>query len=407
MNAIDGTDRQEASLEGPPPALLVIILDTNPYAWHILRDTISLLNTIANLLVFINAHLAFNNANKVAVIASHTDRAVWLYPTPPHTQRRDATNGASNQNGTANGHSNGRSSRSNNKYKPFAEVEEALMDSARRLASSTDSSTLENSTSTMIAGALSKALAYISKTALSYNANNTSDMHPGYSFENTATSDPTDPNTNPSGLQSRIMLLSVSTSLATQYIPLMNAIFAAQRLRVPIDVLSLNPSTSASSNIPSTTTPSAFLQQAADATTGIFYTPPTPRSRSTPLALLPTLLTLFLPDQTARRALLMPSAASTSTSGTAINFQAACFCHQRTVTVGYVCSICLSIFCEECDVVREGVCWTCGTKLRLGRYGRQPVVVAPERRKKKKGAGTGRDGVGSGAGTPVGTPGQG
>ena len=80
--------------------------------------------------------------------------------------------------------------------------------------------------------------------------------------------------------------------------------------------------------------------------------------------------------------------------------------------MGYVCSICLSIFCE----VPEGaLCLTCGTKLRLGDYGRRPVVVptaaaagglGAKKKKRKRPDGTG-DGDGSGVGTPVGrgTPG--
>src|ERR1700709_1978660 len=68
---------------GPTPSLLVIVLDTNPHAWALLAPTLPLSKAIANILVFINAHLAVNNANQVAVVASHSHRAVWLYPRPP------------------------------------------------------------------------------------------------------------------------------------------------------------------------------------------------------------------------------------------------------------------------------------------------------------------------------------
>ena len=387
------------------------MVDTNPYSWALLRETISILDAIANLLVFTNAHLAFNNANKVAVVASHTDRAIWLYPTPSASQKSAANGTNSGQDG-GSAMANGNSAQNSNKYRPFAQVEDELMANLRTLMSTTDVSSLESTTSTMIAGALSAALSYISKTAEAYNSTRSTDPNPSYTYDAPPTSDPNDPDSPLTGLQSRILVLSVSTSLATQYIPLMNAIFAAQRLRVPVDVLSLTPSSASSngtdSTSPTTTTPSAFLQQAADATSGIFYAARPPR-RHQPLALLPTLLTLFLPDQSARRALLMPSAAAATassnesgSSNTAINFQAACFCHRRTVTVGYVCSICLSIFCEECDVVREGVCWTCGTRLRLGRFGGEPKVVPGEKvRKKKRREGAGSVGDGSGSGTPM------
>jgi transcription initiation factor TFIIH subunit 3 len=60
-----------------------------------------------------------------------------------------------------------------------------------------------------------------------------------------------------------------------------------------------------------------------------------------------------------------------SPSAETVDFRAACFCHRRVVDTGYVCSVCLSIFCE---VPEEAECLTCGTKLQLGSYGKKPVV---------------------------------
>jgi transcription initiation factor TFIIH subunit 3 len=54
-----------------------------------------------------------------------------------------------------------------------------------------------------------------------------------------------------------------------------------------------------------------------------------------------------------------------------VDFRAACFCHRNVVDTGFVCSVCLSIFCEVPD---DGECLTCGTKLALGKYGRKPVL---------------------------------
>jgi transcription initiation factor TFIIH subunit 3 len=60
-------------------------------------------------------------------------------------------------------------------------------------------------------------------------------------------------------------------------------------------------------------------------------------------------------------------------SADAVDFRAACFCHRNVVDTGFVCSICLSIFCE---VPPGGECLTCGTALALGNYGKTPVVAA-------------------------------
>jgi len=56
-----------------------------------------------------------------------------------------------------------------------------------------------------------------------------------------------------------------------------------------------------------------------------------------------------------------------------VDFRAACICHSKVVDTAFVCSICLSIFCE----VPEGArCLICHTELSLGRYGKRPVVKA-------------------------------
>jgi transcription initiation factor TFIIH subunit 3 len=125
-----------------------------------------------------------------------------------------------------------------------------------------------------------------------------------------------DTNETPTGLQSRILVVSVSGDLAHQYIPIMNTTFAAQRLRIPIDILKLAGDT-------------VFLQQASDATKGIYMQLRSPRG------LLQYLMMAFLPDQTSRKQLIAPTQE-------VVDFRAACFCHRRVVDVGFVCSICLS-----------------------------------------------------------------
>ncbi|KAF7128725.1 hypothetical protein CNMCM5793_003576 [Aspergillus hiratsukae] len=80
MNAVDATEHYETSASDPAPSLLTIILDTNPHAWALLEASLPLSTAIANILVFVNAHLACNYANEVAVVASHAQKATWLYP---------------------------------------------------------------------------------------------------------------------------------------------------------------------------------------------------------------------------------------------------------------------------------------------------------------------------------------
>lgn len=207
-----------------------------------------------------------------------------------------------------------------NKYRPFAHIEHALTTNIRNLISSTPPSTLSNTPSTMIAGALTTALTYISKQSLSAPSIATSTYTPPNPTGSFSAASATGTQGAPTGLTSRILVISVSGDLASQYIPIMNSIFACQRLHIPIDILKLAGDT-------------VFLQQAADATGGIYMAPV---QREKIAGVLQYLMMAYLPDQEARRWLVLPG------EGEGVDFRAACFCHRRVVDVGFVCSICLS-----------------------------------------------------------------
>jgi transcription initiation factor TFIIH subunit 3 len=373
--------------------LLTIILDTNPAAWSLLHRTISLSKAVSNLLVLINAHLACNYTNRIAVIASHCDVAQWLYPTSVESlvQKSSRAKRKPNDNSTAfsdhlseptkrlkinnaqdrttNGTELGSdvdkadAVANSDKYRPFRLVEEELLRNLSILLSATDTTVISSTTSTMVAGALTLALSYINRQKIAFaEANGGAANNAGYTAPN-APSHAADSNSS-SVLHSRILLISVSPShdLAHQYIPIMNSIFACQRLLIPIDICQMP-----TPNAPSSST--VFLQQASDATKGVYI----PLSNATSAGLLQYLMMAFLPTQSSRLHLVLPTRID-------VDFRAACFCHRRVVDIGFVCSICLSIFCS---VPENGDCLTCGTHLELGDYGGRPMVV-PRQKKKKK-----------------------
>jgi transcription initiation factor TFIIH subunit 3 len=370
---------------------------------------------LSSLLVFINAHLAINHANQVAVLAAHVDRVSWLYPTPKPT-----SNSPHQHDQRSNGHVNGlgQSSTNANKYPPFLAVEQQVMSNLRALMSSTSPEAVSTSNPPLLSGAISIALAFSNMQTLlsSPVANDTS-----AGLMNAPGASTLDAHTNAirssmqsasESLVSRVFILSVSAAdLSTQYIGLMNSIFAAQRMRIPIDILRIGKST-------------AFLQQASDATGGVFlahslsrrsnyrnpHEPRDPRNGHGPgvdpsttgntaaAGLLQTLMMAYLPDTTARRALVSPGTAE-------VDFRAACFCHGKVVDLGGVCSVCLSIFCIP---LPSENCLTCGTLLRMPKgYGVKPAVLPKKKKKKKKAGGGGGDGgrdtpgVGSGSATPA------
>lgn len=385
MNAIDGTEHAASTGESmlqrllpsssllthifpaTPPSLLVLVLDTNPYAWSALSPYLSLSNAVSQLLIFLNAHLAFNNANRVAVLASHTNRTHWLYPTAASRKSN-----AANKGGTGPA--------SANKYRPFSLLEQEVLSNLRKLLSSTTTSDLvadsAPAATTLVAGALTLALSYINRLTLSLTPSSTNAPGTHSATSNPIPFDSMGTNGNNPGttsslathvaqtapLNSRVLIISTSGDLAAQYIPLMNLIFAAQHSRIPIDVLKLAGD-------------SVLLQQASYTTSGIFLSPvslPSSLAETNGNAtkehkqinLLPTLLHAFLPDPLARTHLI-------PATGISVDFRAACFCHRRVVDIGYVCSICLSIFCEQLPLAEEtggiagSICFTCGTKLRL------------------------------------------
>ncbi|KAF1956394.1 RNA polymerase II transcription factor-like protein B subunit 4 [Byssothecium circinans] len=363
MNDIDGTDRHTKTDERPPPSLLTVVLDTNPHAWAHLSDTLPLSQALANILVFINAHLASGNANCVAVIASHLHKACFLYPTP--TPAVPQTNGDVEMNGTTDDAAS-RVPDNANKYRPFSTVETAIVHNFRKLMEETTEDQLAATPTTLIGGALSLALAFINKTTLLHSPITTRADDMMVLADSDAAS-----KTQRIPLTSRVLIVSVSGDLANQYIPVMNSIFAAQRKRIPIDILKLAGDT-------------VLLQQASDATGGVYMKPARPEG------LLQYLMMGFLPDGTARKYMVGMGEGG-------VDFRAACFCHRKVVDVGFVCSVCLSIFCTAS--LPDNLCLTCGSYLTLrSAQSNAPALIPRKKKKKKRIAGTE-------SGTPGGTPG--
>ncbi|CAH8472748.1 unnamed protein product [Schistosoma turkestanicum] len=158
-------------------------------------------------------------------------------------------------------------------------------------------------------------------------------------------------------ISSRILIIKVSDDNSSQYLALMNSVFTAQKLHVPIDTCVL-PLPQQSDNLSSKRVlnslgHSSLLQQAADLTGGIYLQIPRVSG------LLQYLLSVFLPSSKLRTSLLLPDSRSSGLSF-GVDFRAACFCHKRLIDIGYVCSICLSVFCEF-----NPICPTCNTPFVL------------------------------------------
>jgi len=154
----------------------------------------------------------------------------------------------------------------------------------------------------LLSGAMTKALCYINKIQSSRLENDK--------------------------LSPRLLVLSSSGDSAAQYINFMNVFFTAQKLNIPVDSCMLGQD-------------SGLLQQGSDITGGLYV------KVDQLSGLLQYLTWLFLPSPGVRKMLGAPPPVR-------VDYRAACFCHRQLVDVGFVCSVCLSIFCRF-----NPVCTTC------------------------------------------------
>ncbi|KAI5706578.1 hypothetical protein M8J75_009512 [Diaphorina citri] len=148
-------------------------------------------------------------------------------------------------------------------------------------------------------------------------------------------------------MNSRILIITGCGNSGDQYIPCMNTFFTAQKQNVTIDVCSLQKEIT-------------LLQQACDITNGVFLKLPQLSS------LLQYLLWVFLPDPTVRKKLVVPPPVS-------VDYRPFCFCHHELIDIGFVCSVCLAIYCKL-----SPICTTCEVVFKL----KAPMKAVKVKKKK-------------------------
>ncbi|KAF8236571.1 Tfb4-domain-containing protein [Tricholoma matsutake] len=281
---------------------LSVVIDFSPSQWHQSAHNVnpyplSLNSFLSQLLAFLNSHIAFKHENTLAVFGAFPGKSVMLYSStdlPTDNQVIDA-----------------------NSYPPFKLVDSTII---TRIMKELDNIEGQEDAPCALVGAITKALCYINRTT---SRSTSTTAIPTATLDLADLPDP------------RILILSVSPDLSSSYIPIMNSIFSAQKLKITIDVCQLyGPD-------------SVFLQQAAHLTGGsyIFL-----ERRD---ALLQHLTMSFLSPPSIRKILSVPTQDK-------VDFRAACFCHKNIVDIGFVCSVCLSIFCQPVPV-----CSTCRTKFPI------------------------------------------
>ncbi|XP_055260349.1 general transcription factor IIH subunit 3 isoform X1 [Moschus berezovskii] len=297
--------------------LLVIIVDTNPIWWgkQALKESqFTLSKCIDAVMVLGNSHLFMNRSNKLAVIASHIQESRFLYP-GKNGRLGDFFGDPGNPSSefTPSGSKDG-------KYELLTAANEVIAEEIKDLMTKSD---IEGQhTETLLAGSLAKALCYIHRMNKEVKDNQE--------------------------MKSRILVIKAAEDSALQYMNFMNVIFAAQKQNILIDACVLD-------------SDSGLLQQACDITGGLYLKVPQMPS------LLQYLLWVFLPDQDQRSQLILPPPVH-------VDYRAACFCHRNLIEIGYVCSVCLSIFCNF-----SPICTTCETAFKIS----LPPVLKAKKKKLK------------------------
>ncbi|KAF8904473.1 transcription factor Tfb4-domain-containing protein [Gymnopilus junonius] len=257
---------------------LSVVVDLSPAQWHRAaadRDSPLAVDAfVSQLLAFLNAHIALKHENSLAVFAAFPGKSVMLYASTDPPDRPTPIDP--------------------NSYPPFKRLDSTV---TARITAQLAADIHPEEPSALV-GAITKALCCLSCSSRHCESNLL--FLPDINRLSLGHDEASDP---------RILVLSVSPDLATSYIPIMNSIFSAQKLKITIDACQIfGPDT-------------VFLQQAAHLTGGSYL------YLDRRDALLQYLIMSFLPPPPIRKVLAVPTQDR-------IDFRAACFCHKNIVDIG-------------------------------------------------------------------------
>ena len=317
--------KQQSSELDDLPSSLIVILDLNQASWteSTAKGGPTVIEALESLLTFLRAFFMLHGGNTVTIIAAHPYGSEFLYQSPAL------------QRSKAHGHQQSGALE-------MDEIDHRLHEKVVSLSKSLKSkSSQDNSNSSMKCSLLSSAFALAACTVNRISSHKLLRMLP------------------------RVLVLTASTELPSQYIPIMNCIFSMQKANVLIDALVVSDGDC------------SFLQQAADITNAVYLRPELSKVGSSPGALLSWMISVFLGDKHTR--FLNADLQSRSTllrlpQAQDVDYRSSCFKTGQLVDVGFVCSVCLSIF-AKCDFF---ICPTCDSKIALDR----PAGAAVNKKRK-------------------------
>ncbi|XP_021743493.1 RNA polymerase II transcription factor B subunit 4-like [Chenopodium quinoa] len=318
-------------------SLVVLLLDTNPYFWT--SSSISFSHFLSHILSFVNSILLLNQLNQVVIIATGHNTCGYIYDSSLSSVSSSIS---SNQ------------SSDDVKMPAFcSEVLKNLEDFVSNDESLSSVGAANGVGSSLLSGSLSMALCYVQRVFRS------GPLHPQprvsclivfcvcrflvlFVFHHVMYS------VKLGHFSADVVVCDFGCG-PEQYVAVMNSIFSAQRSMVPIDSCVIGAQHS------------AFLQQASYITGGVYLKPQQLDG------LFQYLSTVFATDLHSRNFIQLPKPVG-------VDFRASCFCHKNTIDMGYICLVCLSIFC-----MHHKKCSTCGSV--YGRAQSDASSVSGQKRK--------------------------
>ncbi|KAG0679671.1 RNA polymerase II transcription factor B subunit 4 [Pichia californica] len=361
------------------PSLLTVILDLHPLEWKAYmekNDNVEFRQVTSAMLVMLNSHLALNSGNKVSVYVANSfyHGAKRIFPMNEEDLKVESESDTSierksdeskqssvdideneNENNDdddddddeivkpkrrvvnqINTEPSKQLLKSIGIYGQFKVIDEKILDALDSLYNDEPERLREliskdkNFVKGTMTGAISSALTAINKLQKSEETIN---------------------------MKARVMIISVSGDNTLPYVSMMNTIFAAQKMKVSLDVCKLGET-------------SIFLQQTSDATNGVYI------DIKHPSGLIQYLSSALFIEPLLRPIVVLPT-------NTSIDFRASCFVTNKVIDIGYVCSVCLCILSM---VPTDEKCPTCFSKFEhklIARMKRKPKVLPLEVKKRK------------------------
>lgn len=326
------------------PSLLTVILDLHPLKWKLYKEThkgTSFRSVTSAMLTMLNSHIALNSGNRVSLYVANSfyHGAKRVYPEEEGIKHISHDEMDEDEVIFGKGVMSGKKRllKSIGIYGQFKVLDEKILETLDNLFKSEPDKLrqLINKDNDFVkgtmTGAISSALSSINKLQKAEDTMN---------------------------MKARIMIISVSDDTTLPYISMMNTIFAAQKMKVSIDVCKLGET-------------SIFLQQTCDATNGVYI------NIKHPAGLIQYLCNALFIEPLLRPVMVLPT-------NTSVDFRASCFVSNKVVDIGYVCSVCLCILSM---VPADEKCPTCYSKFEhnlITRMKRKPKVLPLEVKKKKK-----------------------